>query len=176
MSVTILSKNKDTIFIGCSLIFRDGKTIYGVKSNENEKKHLQTVEDHLHIILGDYENEEIAKKVLEDMFNNGNDFYAMPDSMEVRKGVKNITAEEKKEWILKNCTNENGDIDLESLDFSDFKGQIMLHGWKVGGNLLQGYQEVKGDLYQIHQKVNGTLDQRYQKAGCLYQDDLKEDK
>lgn len=94
--------------------------------------------------------------------------------------MKSIT--EIKEWLLKNCVDEDGDLNLRGLDFSDFEGNIMINdlrvGWdlhqdsqKVGGDLFQNYQEVEVNLIQNFQSVKGKLLQHNQKVGeDLYQD------
>ena len=93
--------------------------------------------------------------------------------------------EEIKSWLLENCIDENGDLDLMYLDFSDFegnvdisfmkvKGDLYQHNQRVGRNLYQDYQEVKGDLSQYNQEVKANLLQGYQKVeGNLYQSNQK---
>ena len=65
--------------------------------------------------------------------------------------------EEIRDWLLNNCINENGSLDLSELDFSDFEVDIDISNMKVKGNLHQGNQEVKGDLIQNSQEVKGDL-------------------
>ena len=80
------------------------------------------------------------------------------------------TKQEIKEWLLNNCVNENGDLNLSELDFSDFDGYIDISRMKVKVDLYQNEQEVGRDLHQDKQKVKGTLWQFYQKVeGNLYQ-------
>lgn len=78
------------------------------------------------------------------------------------------TKEEIKKWLLKNCVDEDGNLDLSFLDFSDFDGDVYASSWKVkrnlyqdgqmvNGNLFQNFQVVKGDLWQNTQKVEGDL-------------------
>ncbi len=97
----------------------------------------------------------------------------------------NITIEEKRNWILEHCLDEDGDIDLKGLDFSDFEGNIYLNHMKVKKKLYQRDQNIQGDLYQCCQKVQGDLFQDrqtvqkdlyqcYQKVrGELVQDDRR---
>ena len=81
-----------------------------------------------------------------------------------------ISIEETKKWLSKNRVDENGDINLNDLDFSDFDGNVNISGMKVKGNLCQDSQKVKGDLYQGYQKVEGNLNQANQEVkGDLYQ-------
>jgi len=80
------------------------------------------------------------------------------------------TKQEIKDWLLGNCVDENGDLVICDIDLSDFKGNVILSGWKVGGCADLSSWEVKGDLYQSCQKVNGDLYQHWQKVnGDLYQ-------
>lgn len=76
--------------------------------------------------------------------------------------------EEIKKWLLANCINEWGDLDLSNLDFTDFEGDVDISNMsvtgslsqahqKVGGWLNQSFQEVDEDLYQYVQKVNGNM-------------------
>lgn len=73
-----------------------------------------------------------------------------------------LSREEIKKWLLKNCVNEYGNLDLSGLNFSDFDGDIYTFGMTVKKNLDQGFQEVGGDLNQSGQKVKGNLDQSFQ--------------
>ena len=86
------------------------------------------------------------------------------------------TKEEIKRWLLENCVDRYGNLDLSSLDFSDFEGNIFIGYMKVknnlyqyyqmvGGSLFQSCQVVDGDLLQYGQKVQGNLNQSYQTAG-----------
>lgn len=85
--------------------------------------------------------------------------------------VRNLSVKEKKEWILENCINKYGHVDLSYLDFSDFDGNVYFDYIKTKHNLYQNYQIVKGCLYQECQKVNEDLHQEYQKVNeGLHQD------
>ena len=64
------------------------------------------------------------------------------------KGGNMKTKEEIKKWLLENCIDSDGDLDLSGLDFSDFDGDIDMSYMVVKGNLYQDFQKVKGDLYQ----------------------------
>ena len=75
-----------------------------------------------------------------------------------------ISRGELKEFILKNCVNENGDIYLSKLDFSDFDGDVYIDSWKVKRNLVQKWQKVGEDLYQDTQKVGKKLYQDNQEV------------
>lgn len=82
-----------------------------------------------------------------------------------------LSKEEIKKWLLENCIDEKGNLDLSGLDFSDFDGAVFMDSMKVKNILIQSYQEVGRHLHQDHQKVGGWLDQGYQEVG----DDLSQD-
>lgn len=65
--------------------------------------------------------------------------------------------EEIKKWLLENCIDEYGDIDLSNLDFSDFKGNIYIGGMKVNSNSSQDLQQVKDAILQDCQKKSKDL-------------------
>ena len=72
-----------------------------------------------------------------------------------------LSKEEIKKWLLENCVDSIGDLNLSSLDFSDFDGDIYTSNMKV-----------KKDLYQSHQAVGGSLTQDCQKVvGNIFQDE-----
>ena len=78
--------------------------------------------------------------------------------------------EEIKEWLLKNCIDEDGDLNISGLDFSDFNGNILRGSWKVKGDLFQRDNKVQGDLIQSTNKVQGDLIQSTNEVvGDLYQ-------
>ena len=86
----------------------------------------------------------------------------------------NLTPEEKKQWILDNCVDEYGNIDLSNLDFSDFEGNVFIGGMIVKKDLIQFCQQVKGDLIQSCQQVKGDLYQGCQIVeGNIVQDNLE---
>lgn len=80
------------------------------------------------------------------------------------------TIEEIKNWLLKNAVDNEGDLYLIGLDFSDFDGNIYINHMKVKRSLFQNCQEVGEDLTQDSQEVGGDLLQSYQNVGKdLYQ-------
>lgn len=84
------------------------------------------------------------------------------------------TKQQIKQWLLENCVNSAGNLDLMSLDFSDFDGDIFIGRMKVKNDLFQGEQEVNGNLVQTYQKVKGSLYQDNQEVEShLYQGDQK---
>ncbi len=83
---------------------------------------------------------------------------------------RKLTNDEKRDWLLENCVNDNGDLVICGIDLSKFKGKVVLIGWKIGGNADLSSWEVKGNLDQHYQKVNGDLYQDYHIVnGDLYQ-------
>ncbi len=71
--------------------------------------------------------------------------------------MANLTQEEKKKWILENCIDSWGNIDLRRLDFSDFRGDVYISSMKVKGSLIQSNQQVRHNLYQDLQQVEGEI-------------------
>lgn len=84
------------------------------------------------------------------------------------------TDKQRIEYIINNCVDKYGDIDLRFLDFTKsilpngekFKGDIYLDGLKTNGSVSQDYTyvgknlhrtncEVKNDLWQNNNIVNG---------------------
>lgn len=81
-----------------------------------------------------------------------------------------LSKEEIKKWLLENCINEYGDLDLSGLDLSDFNGNVNISYMKVKKHLFQRTQTVGGDLSQDCQKVEGYLYQSFQEVkGNLWQ-------
>lgn len=86
-----------------------------------------------------------------------------------------LSKEEIKKWLLENCINEDGNLDLMNLDFSDFNGNVMINCMTVKKDLFQGCQQVQGNLYQSFQIVGRNLYQKFQKVeGRLYQREIME--
>jgi len=82
------------------------------------------------------------------------------------------TTKEIQEWLLENCIDGSGDLNLNHLDFSNFEGNVWIGHMKVKKNLWQHEQEVSGDLLQYNQTVKGNLSQYQQEVGGdLYQHD-----
>lgn len=75
------------------------------------------------------------------------------------KSIKKI-----RDYLLENRVDDEGDLDLRELDFSDFKGDVYIERMKVKGNLFQGCQEVQGNLHQDLQKAQGDLIQDFQEV------------
>lgn len=67
------------------------------------------------------------------------------------------TKTEIKEWLLENAVDQHGDLMLDYLDFSDFKGDVYIDNMRVKCDLWQSHQKVQGDLMQNHQKVECDL-------------------
>ena len=77
------------------------------------------------------------------------------------------TKTEIKEWLLENAVDKDGDLMLDYLDFSDFKGDVYIDHMRVKCDLWQNRHEVQGDLMQNHQKVEGDLYNEDNKYGEL---------
>ena len=73
-----------------------------------------------------------------------------------------LSREEIKKWLLDNCVDCNGDLNLSDLDFNDFEGDIFINRWKVKHDMWFQKHEVDGDLWQSYQRVNGNLIQSNQ--------------
>ena len=83
----------------------------------------------------------------------------------IKERNKMLSKEEIKKWLLENCVDEDGDLNLSHLDFSDFNGDIYTCFMKVKKNLCQNYQKVEGKLEQSHQVVRKNLSQWDQIVG-----------
>ena len=80
----------------------------------------------------------------------------------------------KEEVLLELFTDEDGNLYLSHLDFSDFEGDVYIDNMKVNWNLRQKQQEVGGHLFQSKQKVKGDLYQSYHEVkGDYYATDIK---
>lgn len=72
---------------------------------------------------------------------------------------------EIRDWLLENAVDEEGDLDLSDLDFSNFDGDVYICDMKVKKRLFQNYQKVGESLLQNNQIVDKDLWQSYQKVG-----------
>lgn len=82
------------------------------------------------------------------------------------------TIKDLKDYLLENYVDENGDLSIRGLDFSDFDGDVVFSQFKVKGDLYQGHHEVGGNLSQGYHEVKGELFQGFQEVeGDLYQTD-----
>lgn len=82
-----------------------------------------------------------------------------------------LTKKEIKKWLLDNCVNDLGVLDLRGLDFSDFNGIVDISHMTVKVRLFQGRQNVGGDLFQYGCRVGGDIYQEDQIAfGNVIQD------
>lgn len=75
------------------------------------------------------------------------------------------TIKEIRDWLLKNATDDEGDLHLSCLDFSDFDGNVYIDNMRVKKNLFQNGQKVGKNLYQSGQEVVKDLYQDFQKVG-----------
>lgn len=76
--------------------------------------------------------------------------------------------QEIRDWLLENATDDEGNLDLSDLDFSNFNGNVLIDNMKVKKSLSQRCQEVGEDLQQDHQKVGESLRQHNQKVGKYF--------
>ena len=67
------------------------------------------------------------------------------------------TIEEVRDYLLENRVDEDGDLDLTGLDFSDFGGDVYIGRMNVQGDLFQSVHKVQGDLYQNKHEIQGNL-------------------
>lgn len=65
------------------------------------------------------------------------------------------TMEEAKNWLLDNCINENGDLDLSGMDFSGFDGNVLIAGIKVK-NILVKETETTGESHSGRNAEGGS--------------------
>ena len=61
--------------------------------------------------------------------------------------------QEIRDWLLENAVDEEGDLYLIGLDFSDFDGDVYINDMKVKRSLYQTNQKVGKNLYQDFQTV-----------------------
>ena len=91
------------------------------------------------------------------------------------QGEGKMTPKEKGQFLLERFKGEDGALELDRVDLSDFKGDVVVCGWKVGGDLFLDHQEVGGSLFQNNQKVGRNLFQDEQEAGgFIAQDDMQD--
>lgn len=76
-----------------------------------------------------------------------------------------LSKQKIRNWLLENATNDEGNLDLSDLDFSNFDGNVFINYMKVKRSLFQNRQEVGGDLLQNEQIVDEDLHQDYQTVG-----------
>lgn len=76
-----------------------------------------------------------------------------------------MTIDELRDLMLENFVDEDGDLDITQLDFTDFEGDVYIGRMRVKKDLVQDYQEVEGSLFQHTQEVGGNLYQYSQNVG-----------
>ena len=67
------------------------------------------------------------------------------------------TIEELRNYLLENYVDEDGNLTMSGLDFSDFEGNVYIDDMKVKYYLSQSRHEVEGNLSQSYQKVKGNF-------------------
>ena len=84
------------------------------------------------------------------------------------------TIEEVRDWLLENRVDEDGDLNLMELDFSDFGGDVYIGRMNVQGDLFQSVDKVQGELYQSFHNVQGDLYQNnHEIQGCYFSKGIK---
>lgn len=58
-----------------------------------------------------------------------------------------LTNNEIMEWLLKNAVNDEGNLVLSDLDFSGFKGDIIVNNINIDSDLLISNINIKKDLF-----------------------------
>ena len=58
-----------------------------------------------------------------------------------------LTNNEIMEWLLKNAVNDEGNLVLSDLDFSGFKGDIIINNINIDSDLLISNINIKKDLF-----------------------------
>lgn len=79
----------------------------------------------------------------------------------IKEEKEGMSKEELVKFLVDNFIDEDGDLDLSGLDFSNFYGDILINKMKVNGSLHQDFQKVGGTLFQGGQKVRGRLSEYY---------------
>lgn len=108
--------------------------------------------DNKNIVTGKYVTQTL-KDDEEYKFEEGHTFIVKKETEDEIIDPK----QELKNYLLENCVNENGDLDLSGLDFSDFNGNVDTSDMKVKKDLIQSNQKVGGHLYQCCQKVGESM-------------------
>ena len=65
-----------------------------------------------------------------------------------------LSKQEIRDWLLKNAVNDEGNLDLADLDFSDFDGDVLIYNMKVKKSLQQSFQNVGENLHQDFQRID----------------------
>lgn len=80
------------------------------------------------------------------------------------------TIEELRNYLLENYVDDDGDLMLNGLDFSDFGGNVYINNMKVKGDLYQSGHDVQGNLYQSNNEAQGNLHNKNNEyGGDLYE-------
>tara|TARA_R110002126_G_scaffold36444_1_gene110901 strand:+ start:140 stop:475 length:336 start_codon:yes stop_codon:yes gene_type:complete len=80
------------------------------------------------------------------------------------------TKEEIAAWLLENCQESNGNINISFLDFGDFKGNLLMGGMKLKRDIFQSGHKNGGDIFQSSHKNGGDINQHsHQNKGDIGQ-------
>ena len=82
-----------------------------------------------------------------------------------------VSRQEKQKWIIENCTNKKGEIDLSKLNFG--KRKVLLNGIKTKGNInndkqkahyITNYYQEAYEIDNFGQKVEWKINNSFQEA------------
>ena len=76
-----------------------------------------------------------------------------------------MTKKELVHIIIENFVDEDGNINLSGLDFSEYKGDVILNGLKSGGSIYEIHQSAEKDIVQYCQTARKNIMQVCQMAG-----------
>lgn len=93
--------------------------------------------------------------------------------------IKMLTGAEVKAWLLENCVNSSGDLDISFLDFSDFDGNIFATNWRAKGDIIcdgcttQGFisqsNHVAKQITQTGHRADRVLQFRHTTSDSIHQ-------
>ena len=83
----------------------------------------------------------------------------------IKEEKEGMSKEELVKFLVDNFIDEDGDLDLSGLDFSEYDCDINIGHMKVSRDLYQNYQDVKLGLFQNNQKAGNILLQSEQEVG-----------
>ena len=64
-------------------------------------------------------------------------------------------------WLLKNCVDANGNININNLDFGEFRGSILQGKYTCKGDIFQGGHKNRGLVYQSEHANKGCIHQSH---------------
>lgn len=76
-----------------------------------------------------------------------------------------MTKKELVQIIIENFSDEDGNINLSGLDFSEHKGDVILNGLKSSGSIFEIHQSAEKNIVQYCQTARKQIIQVCQMAG-----------